>query len=293
MVTRANVTQREFEQEFSSVEDCLAAAFEHGQALIARAMLGAIEGERDWLTRSRLGLVSVLEFLDSAPGWARLLVIEAPARSAAARARRKHAMERLAELLERGSPEAHEGLALQRGLTAELVIGGVFSVINARMLKHENLPLIDLAPSLMSLIVLPYLGSEAANKELAYRPHAISAKEQLGGERPVRTTYRTALVLRAIEGSPHSNNREIAVAAGLGDEGQASRLLSRLRRQGLIENVGLGQAYGEPNAWLLTAEGKRVSALIGTELSPKAWRAAKSTRASAKARGAGRAQCQN
>ena len=64
------------------------------------------------------------------------------------------------------------------------------------------------------------------------------------------------LVLRAIAQAPRSNNRAIAQAAGLSDEGQTSKLLSRLKHQGLVENVGLGQAYGEPNAWLLTREGR-------------------------------------
>ncbi len=278
MVTRAGVTTRDFEKEFTTAEDCLVAAFEHGQTLVAREMLAAVQGEHDWLTRVRLALVSILDFLDSAPGWAQLLVIEGPRRSENARARRKEALERLVELLERGSPEAPGGLTLQGGLTAELVIGGVFSVVNSRMLRHRGLPLIDLAPPLMSLIVLPYLGAKAANEELARRPHAISAKQHLHTERPTRATYRTALVLRAIESSPRSNNREIAAAAGLGDEGQASRLLSRLKRQGLIENLGLGQAYGESNAWLLTAEGRRVSAMLGTQLSLKVRREAKAPR---------------
>ncbi len=288
MVTRAGLTERDFETEFTTAEDCLVAAFEHGQTLIAGELLDAVQGEHDWLTRVRLGLVSILQFLDSEPGWARLLVVEAPTTAPPARERRERALERVAELLERGSPQPRDGggLSLQHGLTAELVIGGVFSVIHARMLRHRDMPLLDLAPALMSLIVLPYLGAEAANGELNYRPGAIKAKEHLHTEHPARATYRTALVLRAIEGSPHSNNREVAAAAGLSDEGQASKLLARLKRQGLIQNVGLGQAYGEPNAWVLTTAGKRVAALIATELSKRG------PRAQGSAVRAGRRQCQ-
>jgi DNA-binding MarR family transcriptional regulator len=75
----------------------------------------------------------------------------------------------------------------------------------------------------------------------------------------VRATYRTVRVLRAIGSSPGSSNRAVADAAGLRDEGQTSKLLKRLRRRGLIENVGGGQACGAPNAWLLTARGRRVA----------------------------------
>jgi hypothetical protein len=69
-------------------------------------------------------------------------------------------------------------------------------------------------------------------------------------------------VLRTIARSPYANNREVARAAGLVDEGQASKLLARLERQGVIENVGLGPARGEPNAWVLTPAGRRAVALI-------------------------------
>ena len=79
---------------------------------------------------------------------------------------------------------------------------------------------------------------------------------------PVRATHRTTLVLRAIAQAPYSTNREVAQAAELADEGQASKLLARLERQGVIENVGLGPARGEPNAWVLTASGRRSVELI-------------------------------
>ena len=75
----------------------------------------------------------------------------------------------------------------------------------------------------------------------------------------MRTTYRTARVLSAIGSAPRSSNREIAAASGILDEGQASKLLGRLERRGMITNVGLGAGFGEPNAWLLTARGRHLA----------------------------------
>jgi DNA-binding MarR family transcriptional regulator len=74
---------------------------------------------------------------------------------------------------------------------------------------------------------------------------------------PVRPAYRTMRVLKAVGASPRSNTRETADAAGLRDEGQISKLLRRLEQRGLVENVGLRAAYGEPNEWLVTAAGER------------------------------------
>jgi DNA-binding MarR family transcriptional regulator len=57
----------------------------------------------------------------------------------------------------------------------------------------------------------------------------------------------------------HSNasNREIADAIGVNDQGQSSRLLARMEDIGLIHNRS---AYnqGAPNAWELTADGRRL-----------------------------------
>jgi hypothetical protein len=65
-------------------------------------------------------------------------------------------------------------------------------------------------------------------------------------------------VLNAIGDSPGLSNRDIADAAGLTDEGQTSRLLRRLEQRNLVQNVGVGHAYGGANAWLLTGYGQRV-----------------------------------
>ena len=76
----------------------------------------------------------------------------------------------------------------------------------------------------------------------------------------VRATYRTSRVLVAIgelgERRAHPSNGEVAGAAGINDEGQASRLLKRLQGLGLIENLGAGHTKGEANAWGLTAKGE-------------------------------------
>jgi DNA-binding MarR family transcriptional regulator len=69
------------------------------------------------------------------------------------------------------------------------------------------------------------------------------------------------LVLSAIdmlsraEGGP--SNRQVARAAGIADQGQTSKLLARLCRQGLIENSP-GEVQLRANAWRLTPEGEAV-----------------------------------
>jgi hypothetical protein len=164
--------------------------------------------------------------------------------------------------------------AVLAALTGELVVGGVVSVIRANMLDEGAGRLVELAPALMAFIGAPHLGRAAAQAELEGRPSGAGeatandagpARVQAvshAAELPVRATHRTTLVLRAIARAPCSTNREVAQAAGLADEGQTSKMLARLERRGVIENVGLGPARGEPNAWVLTVWGRRTVELI-------------------------------
>ena len=82
----------------------------------------------------------------------------------------------------------------------------------------------------------------------------------------MRLTYRTVRVLLAIAAQCRApSNREVSDAAGVADQGQISKLLARLERLGLIENVGEGHARGEPNAWRLTAKGRDVERTISRQ----------------------------
>jgi DNA-binding MarR family transcriptional regulator len=57
---------------------------------------------------------------------------------------------------------------------------------------------------------------------------------------------------------PGASNREIAKGAGIVDQGQISKLLNRLSRLSLVENLGEGPEKGAANAWQLTARGAQV-----------------------------------
>jgi DNA-binding MarR family transcriptional regulator len=75
----------------------------------------------------------------------------------------------------------------------------------------------------------------------------------------MRLTYRTLRALAAVAAHPGASNRKLADAAGIVDQGQASKLLTRLEDLGLIENTGEGHAKGARNAWVLTPRGEQVA----------------------------------
>jgi hypothetical protein len=243
-------------------------AFERALARLSGAVEDAARRERSWLARVRAGLVAFLAFFDDEPRWGQLL-IEARVRDAAGLGRERRVLGVLSGLLDDGSPQALGELTPDPQLTGELIAGGVLSVLRTCMLEGDERPLVELAPELMAFILTPYLGQAAARAELGSaspstgEPALPDVLERRPVESPLRVTRRTRLVLLGISNAPRASNRQIARAAGLSDEGQTSRMLGRLRDRGLIENVGAGAAHGEPNEWLLTAQGRRLLGSAG------------------------------
>ena len=117
--------------------------------------------------------------------------------------------------------------------------------------------LVELAPALMSFIVqaVPGRGRGQGGAELERPVAPVEARRASTQRRAAdsRPTHRTTLVLGAIGAAPGWSNREVADAAGLvGRRARPRSCWRGLQRHGLIENVGIGAARGEPNAWLLT-----------------------------------------
>src|SRR5260370_27127713 len=115
--------------------------------------------------------------------------------------------------------------------------------------------LFELLGPLMSMIVLPYLGSRAAGREAGRitprpaprrpaRPRA-GAVDPLEGLK-MRLTYRTVRVLMVIAERPAASNRVIAEQSGITDQGQISKLLGRLARLELVAYKGCGDGKCAP-----------------------------------------------
>jgi hypothetical protein len=169
----------------------------------------------------------------------------------------------LGEVLREGRGEVIVGadLAPPTELIAELVTLAVFSVIRARMLKGGRTPLVELAPALMTFIVVPYLGRGATKADLVGNPEAKS--ESRAVVVPIRPHPRTMLALEVIVSTPGLSDCELAAALGINPEGCfRSELLRPLEQRGLIENASPGRAPREPKAWLLTPYGHRVLEVI-------------------------------
>jgi AcrR family transcriptional regulator/DNA-binding MarR family transcriptional regulator len=287
VVSRSGVSRRTFYELFSGSEDCFLTAFDDSIERIAAVVVPANESERrtqrahppshptghrrgagDWRDRMRAGLCALLAFLDDEPGTGRLVLVESLGAGAPALERRARVLALLIAAVDEGRLEARRG-AGPPPLTAEGVVGAVCSVLHTRLAGNDRTGLVQLANPLMSMIVLPYLGTAAARAELRRpapraRPKAAAPESDgdLLKELGIRITYRTVRVLQSVGSSPGAGNRQIGEHAGIPDQGQISKLLHRLRRLGLVEN-GTGPVEpGGPNAWRLTPRGEAVERMI-------------------------------
>jgi AcrR family transcriptional regulator len=262
---RAGVSRRTFYDLFENREGCFLAAFDEAVSEMSTLAQQAWEGEQTWHARVRASLGALLDFLDERPGVGALVVVEALGAGPRVLEHRARMLAQLTEAIDKGCTTA----ATRRQpapLTAEGIVGAVLSVIHARLLETRPQRLGELLNPLMALIVTPYLGHTAAQWELersvphrAARP--INAEDPLKGLN-MRITYRTLRVLTVIAEQPGASNRQIALQAGVSDQGQISKLLTRLERLELVHNTAPPQPAGEPNVWLLTQRGRAVQNVL-------------------------------
>ncbi|MFZ1154379.1 MAG: TetR/AcrR family transcriptional regulator [Solirubrobacteraceae bacterium] len=277
VVARAGVSRRTFYELFEGREDCFLAAFDWGVSQARQAVLEAYASQRSWRKGVRHALAALLAFLEGEPELARVCVIEALGAGRLVLARRAEVLNEAIAALDAEAPRAR-GVGHAPLLTAEGVVGGAFSSIHGRLLEQcaakgaESVPgpLSQLHGQLMALIALPYLGPRAAGEELTRQAPEVKQRSGVrdGGEGgrllerlDMRLTYRTVRCLLFIDEHPGSSNREIAQGAEVPDEGQASKLLTRLTQLGLIANTR-PHGPGYPNCWTLTARGTQVLSAV-------------------------------
>jgi AcrR family transcriptional regulator/DNA-binding MarR family transcriptional regulator len=286
ITARAKISRRTFYELFVDREQCLLAVMEDIEQQLTNELRAVDLDGLAWRERVRLGLWTVLRFFDREPGLARFCVVESGRGDDRMAAYRAELLARIAGVIAEGG---EEGLLGEHSLlAAEGVAGAVVSILSTRLAatgrraarrpRKDVQPrgaLSDLLGELMALIVLPYLGSEAAREERARpAPATMSLPVPDPGSKQggrylaldpasspglqMRMTYRTALVLEAIAQAPGISNLGVAGHAQINDQGQVSKLLARLERNGLVQNTGRGHAQGAPNEWRLTPAGEKV-----------------------------------
>ncbi len=267
----ARVSEEAFYECFEDRDAALLAAFDDALARAGERTRRAVEAEEGWLERVRLGLLVLLEFFDEEPALAMLLVVGSAEGRPVLRARRAQVLAGLAALLD---DEPTVSRAYPPRLSAEAVVNGVLGVVHPRLCERRA-PLIELSQQLMAFVVTPFLGTAAARRELR-RPAVMgrevaarkAAQELLHGYsgRGMRHPLASR-VLHVIRAQPGLSNSQVAERTRVGNDGQMSKTLSRLRRLGLIENrCDTKSRPGLASIWHLTSSGEAVESALRYEV---------------------------
>jgi AcrR family transcriptional regulator len=282
VVGRAGVSRRTFYEVFADREGCLRAVLEEALARVAASVLPAWEGEVEWRLAVSAALQAFLAFLEEQPTFGMFLLVDSLGAGDWALARRAQVVDVLIDAVDAGRPLARSSDSLSR-VTAEGVVGAVLAILHARLLDAGRgttgsrptsaRSMTGMLCQLTSIVLLPYLGPAAAARQAGKSPPFTSSEPMTQAPLPgeelrdlkIRLTYRTARVVRSIAqlngGGSCPSNREVGAHSGIADQGQISKLLSRLAGAGLVENTA-SRERGEPNAWRLTVKGAIVERTI-------------------------------
>jgi AcrR family transcriptional regulator len=275
VLDRARISRKTFYEIFANCDECFGAVVEEIFARAYSVANAACADADSWLAATRLALGSLLRLIDEEPALARIWFVDTLAGPHGVRERKAQADAMLATALN-GAGAMAGWKPPPSPLTAEATVGAISHIIYMRLVSESKEPFAGLLGPCMYLIVLPYLGVARAAVELRRKPARARARRAVTPRRVeslrdvnLRLTYRTVTVLGAVCELPGISNRSVAEESGIKDQGQVSKLMSRLERLGLVENHGLGQGRGAANAWYITAHGLDVvRATSGREFMP-------------------------
>jgi AcrR family transcriptional regulator len=165
VLTRAGISRPTFYEQFGDKEDCFLAAFDASAARMRECIeAAAADAGPGWRDRLRGSIAELLRFIVEEPEEARTVIVEARASSPAGLRRRDELLDHFATCIDALVREDLDDAP--SAIAAAGVVGGIESVLYARLQKGETDDLDALLPSLMYFAVLAYAGREAAGEEL-------------------------------------------------------------------------------------------------------------------------------
>lgn len=165
---RAGISVSSFHARFPDKQAAVEAAHEAVFERFVSRLTRTCETQASWPLKVKVGIGVALDLAAASPAGARFLVLTSLAANPELTRQAIEARDRLARLLASVRAESPQGAALP-ALTEQTLIGGLIGVVSAQLVagEAENLP--ALAPELVQLTLLPYLGQESA-AEVARRP---------------------------------------------------------------------------------------------------------------------------
>lgn len=163
---QARTRRSHFERCFAGKEDCFLTVHDEVAAELCERVREAHEGAASWHDRVWAAGWAALRFLAADPARARFLVLEVNGSGAGAQSRRDRLLQGLSEILDGGRGEL-ENPGHVSTCTAEILAAAIYGTLAAKIEAGSLERGEDFLPELVYMAVLPYLGTQAAEDELA------------------------------------------------------------------------------------------------------------------------------
>lgn len=165
LTKQAGVSRTTFYELYEDKEACFLAAYDNAVETLVRRVVKAYESKRDWPDRAAAGLAALLETLAEEPALARLSLVDIGRAGPAAQRRYRAAIQRLIPLFDEGRDFAAGGRNLPAN-TSRMAIGGVTGLVSDELVagRAEGLP--GLLSDVLFATLVPYIGPNAAAREV-------------------------------------------------------------------------------------------------------------------------------
>lgn len=163
VVWRAGVSRKTFYELFGGKDDCFAATYAVWIDRLLGLTFAAFDAQSEWVDQLRAGLTALLNALAYEPLVARVCFVEVLAAGPQAVQVRNEAMRGFAYIYDSGRLESDGDLP---GFTGISMVGGLSEILYREITAGATTELPQLVPELMYMSVLPFVGTDAAAREL-------------------------------------------------------------------------------------------------------------------------------
>jgi AcrR family transcriptional regulator len=211
-------SRKTFYEHFDEKEECFLAAYDLEVSRIVEVAAEAFAGEdqRPWPQQIRDGVRAFLRYLAEHPAAARVCIVDVLGAGQKAVARRDAAVRSFTYFVDAGRSEAQHEVP---GRLALGILGGCNELIAAELIHGSAANLERLAPELVYLMTLPFLGPrrafserERTRRELESQPPTGRRRASAGGDAEQPDEGRTGRRRRSAPAAKGKGNSQPASA---------------------------------------------------------------------------------